>query len=185
MTGARRPTDIPPPSPNHDNNSDEEENAEEEEEDLDEGGSEGSDGDGSAASGATTPLTREIRSYEERNRELAGRLREFEEERLHQIDIQEGWKNAVIFLESKLIDLRAKIEGVERDGATVLGRDVGFTTQDLETIAGIEKEVEELRMLISANERYEAESEQRPEANGEGSNLETANQTDDTRTNAN
>ena len=112
-------------------------------------------------------------------------MREFEEERLHQIDIQEGWKNAVIFLESKLIDLRAKIEGVERDGATVLGRDVGFTAQDLETIAGIEKEVEQLRMLISANERYEAESEQRPEANGEGSNSEAANQTDDTRTNAN
>ena len=176
MTGARRPTNILPPSPNR-----EEEESAEEEEDSDED----SDGGGSAASGTTTPLTREIRSYEERNRELAGRLREFEEERLHQIDIQEGWKNAVIFLESKLIDLRAKIEGVERDGAAVLGRDVGFTAQDLETIAGIEKEVEELRMLISANERYEAESEQRPEANGEGSNSETANQTDDTRTNAN
>ena len=62
------------------------------------------------------------------------------------------------------------VEGVERDGATVLGRDVGFTTQDLETIDGIEKEVEHLRMLISANERYEAEPDQRPEANdGEGS----------------
>ena len=176
MTGARRPTNILPPSPNR-----EEEESAEEEEDSDED----SDGGGSAASGTTTPLTREIRSYEERNRELARRLREFEEERLHQIDIQEGWKNAVIFLESKLVDLRAKIEGVERDGATVLGRDVGFTAQDLETIAGIEKEVEQLRMLISANERYEAESEQRPEANGEGSNSETANQTDDTRTNAN
>ena len=182
MTGTRRPTGIPPPSPNHENNSDEGEDSEEDE-DLDE---EGSDGGGSAASGATTPLTREIRSYEERNRELAGRLRDFEEERRHQIDIQEGWKNAVIFLESKLSDLRAKIEGVERDGAAVLGRDVGFTTQDLETIAGIEKEVEELRMLISANERYEAESDQRPEANdGEGSNLETTNQTDDAQTNAN
>ena len=182
MTGTRRPTGIPPPSPNHENDSDEGEDSEEDE-NLDE---EGSDGGGSAASGATTPLTREIRSYEERNRELAGRLREFEEERLHQIDIQEGWKNAVIFLESKLSDLRAKVEGVERDGATVLGRDVGFTAQDLETIAGIEKEVEELRMLISANERYESGSDQQPEANnGEGSNLETANQTDDAQTNAN
>ena len=182
MTGARRPTNILPPSPNRE----EEESAEEEEEDSDEGGSEGSDGGGSAASGTTTPLTREIRSYEERNRELARRLREFEEERLHQVDIQEGWKNAVIILESKLVDIRAKVEVVEKDGAAALGRDVGFTTQDLETIAGIEKEVEELRMLINANERYEAGSEQRPEANnGEGSNLETANQTDDTQTNAN
>ena len=94
MTGTRRPTDIPPPSPNHENNNDEEEESEGEE-DLDEGGSEDGGVGGSAASGATTPLTREIRSYEERNRELAGRLREFEEERLHQIDIQEGWKNAV------------------------------------------------------------------------------------------
>ena len=182
MTGTRRPTGIPPPSPNHENNSDEGEDSEEGE-DLNEGGS---DGGGSASSGATTPLTREIRSYEERNRELAGRLREVEEERLRQVEIQEGWQNAVIVLESKLSDLRAMVEGVERDGATVLGRDVGFTTQDLETIDGIEKEVEHLRMLISANERYEAEPDQRPEANdGEGSNLETTNQTDDAQTNAN
>ena len=62
----------------------------------------------------------------------------------------------------------------------MLGRDVGFTTQDLETIDGIEKEVEELRMLISANEGYGADSDQRPEDNNdEGSNLETTNQTDD------
>ena len=176
MTGARRPTNILPPSPNR-----EEEESAEEEEDSDED----SDGGGSAASGTTTPLTREIRSYEERNRELARRLREFEEERLHQVDIQEGWKNAVITLESKLVEIRAKVEVVEKDGAAALGRDVGFTTEDLETIAGIEKEVEQLRMLISANERYEAESEQRPEANGEGSNSEAANQMDDTRTNAN
>ena len=101
MTGTRRPTGIPPPSPNHENNSDEGEDSEEGE-DLDE---EGSDGGGSAASGATTPLTREIRSYEERNRELAGRLREVEEERLHQIEIQEGWRNALIVLESKLREM--------------------------------------------------------------------------------
>ena len=101
MTGTRRPTGIPPPSPNHENNSDEGEDSEEDE-DLDE---EGSDSGGSAASGATTPLTREIRSYEERNRELAGRLREVEEERLHQIEIQEGWRNALIVLESKLREM--------------------------------------------------------------------------------
>ena len=187
MTGSLRPTDIPPPSPDHNNGNDsEEEEISEEEEDLEREESGGSGNDDSAASGATTPLTREIRSYEERNRELSRRLREFEEERCHQNDIQEGWKNAVTFMEAKLSDLREKVEGVERDGATVLGRDVGFTAQDLETIAGIEKEVEELRMLIRGNERYESGSDQQPEANnGEGSNLETANQTDDAQTNAN
>ena len=187
MTGARRPTDILPPSPNHnnDNNSDEEENSEEEE-DLDGGESGGGGSDESVASGATTPLTREIRSYEERNRELSSRLRDFEEERRQQNEIQEGWKNAVIFMESKLSDLRAKVEGVERDGATVLGRSVGFTAEDLETIANIEKEVEELRMLLRGNERYESGSDQQPEVNnGEGSNMETVAQTDDTQTNAN
>ena len=174
MTGARRPTNILPPSPNH-----EEEEGAEEEEDSDEGSNEG----GSDASGTTTPLTREIRSYEERNRELARRLREFEEERLHQVDIQEGWKNAVITLETKLVEIRAKVEVVEKDGAAALGRDVGFTTEDLETIAGIEKEVEHLRALISANEGYEVE--QRPEVNGEGSNSDATNQTADTRTDEN
>ena len=174
MTGARRPTNILPPSPNH-----EEEEGAEEEEDSDEDSNEG----GSDASGTTTPLTREIRSYEERNRELARRLREFEAERLHQIDIQEGWKNAVITLETKLVEIRAKVEVVEKDGAAALGRDVGFTTEDLETIAGIEKEVEHLRALISANEGYEVE--QRPEVNGEGSNLDATNQMADTRTDEN
>ena len=172
MTGTRRPTGIPPPSPNHENNSDEGEDSEEDE-DLDE---EGSDGGGSAASGATTPLTREIRSYEERNRELAERMREVEEDRLHQIEIQEGWRNAVVVLESKLSELREMVVGVERNGAAVLGRDVGFAAQDLETIDTIEREVEHLRMLMAANERYEAE----PEANdGE------TNQTDDAQTNEN
>ena len=174
MTGTRRPTGIPPPSPNHENNSDEGEDSEEDE-DLDE---EGSDSGGSAASGATTPLTREIRSYEERNRELAGRLREAEEERLHQIELQEGWRDAIIVLESKLNELRAIAEHVERNGATVLGRDTGFVAQDLEMIDDIEREVEHLRMLMAANEGYEAGPE--PETNdGEGLNLDTNNQMND------
>ena len=181
MTGSRRPNNIPPPSPklNNDNDSEEEEDIEREEQ----GNSENND---SEASGATTPLTREIRSYEERNRELSRRLREFEEERRHQNDIQEGWKNAVAFMEAKLSDLREKVEGVERDGATVVGRGVSFTAEDLETIANIEKEVEELRMLIRGNEQYRSGSDQQPEVNnGEGSNMETVDQTDDTQTNAN
>ena len=172
MTGTRRPTGIPPPSPNHENNSDEGEDSEEGE-DLNE---EGSDGGGSASSGATTPLTREIRSYEERNRELAERMREVEEDRLHQIEIQEGWRNAVVALEAKLNELRAMVEVVEGNGAAVLGRDVGFAARDLETIDAIEREVEHLRMLMAANEGYEAE----PEA-GVGE----SNQTDDAQTNEN
>ena len=156
MTGTRRPTGIPPPSPNHENNSDEGEGSEEEDEDLNEGGS---DGGGSASSGATTPLTREIRSFEERNRELAERIREVEEDRLHQVEIQEGWRRAVVALEAKLSELRAVVEVVEGNGAAVLGRDVGFAAHDLETIDAIEREVEHLRMLMAANEGYQAEPE--------------------------
>ena len=97
MTGTRRPTGIPPPSPDRGNGSDEEENSEEEGEDINEGDSD--------ASGSESSIDREIRSFEERNRELAGRLREVEEERLHQIEIQEGWRNALIVLESKLREM--------------------------------------------------------------------------------
>ena len=187
MTGSRRPTNIPPPSPeqNNDNDSEEEEDFEEEE-DLEREERGDSENDDSAASGATTPLTREIRSYEERNQELSRRLREFEEERRHQNDIQEGWKNAVTFMEAKLSCLREKIEGVERDGATMVGGSVNFTAEDLETIANIEKEVEDLRMLIRGNGQDESGSAQQPEViDDEGSNMEAIDQTDDTQTNAN
>ena len=176
MTGSRRPTNIPPPSPefNNDSDSEEEEDLEaEEDQEREEQGDDDSD-----ASGATTPLTREIRSYEERNQELSRRLREFEEERRHQNDIQEGWKNAVIFMENQLSCLREKVEGVERDGATMVGERVNFTAEDLETIANIEKEVEDLRMLIRGGGQPEA-------INDEGSSVETIDQTDDTQTNAN
>ena len=184
MTGSRRPTNIPPPSPelNNDSDSGEEEDLEEEEDqEREEQGDDDSD-----ASGATTPLTREIRSYEERNQELSRRLREFEEERRHQNDIQEGWKNAVIFMENQLSCLREKVEGVERDGATMVGERVNFTAEDLETIANIEKEVEDLRMLIRGGGQDGSGLHQQPEAiNGEGSSMETIDQTDDTQTNAN
>ena len=176
MTGSRRPTNIPPPSPefNNDSDSEEEEDLEaEEDQEREEQGDDDSD-----ASGATTPLTREIRSYEERNQELSRRLREFEEERRHQNDIQEVWKNAVTFMETQLSCLREKVEGVERDGATMVGGRVNFTAEDLETIANIEKEVEDLRMLIRGGGQPEA-------INDEGSSVETIDQTDDTQTNAN
>ena len=176
MTGARRPNNILPPIPNPGD----EEGAEEEEEEDSDGSS---NGGGSDTSGTTTPLSREIRTYEERNRELANRLREFEQERLHQVNIQEEWKNAVITLEAKLVEMRAKVEVVEKEGAAALGRDVGFTAEDLATIAGIEKEVEHLQALINANEGFEVE--QRPEANGEGSNLDETNQMSNARTGEN
>ena len=173
MTGTRRPTGIPPPSPNRGNGSDEEENSEEEGEDINEGDS---DGSGSESSGATTPLTREIRSFEERNRELAERIREVEEDRLHQVEIQEGWRRAVVALEAKLSELRAVVEVVEGNGAAVLGRDVGFAAHDLETIDAIEREVEHLRMLMAANEGYQAELE---------AGVGESNQMDDAQTNEN
>ena len=184
MTWSRRPTNIPPPSPelNNDSDSEEEEDLEaEEDQENEEQGDDDSD-----ASGATTPLTREIRSYEERNQELSRRLREFEEERRHQNDIQEVWKNAVTFMETQLSCLREKVEGVERDGATMVGGSVNFTAEDLETIANIEKEVEDLRMLIRGSGQDGSGLHQQPEAiNDEGSSMETIDQTDDTQTNAN
>ena len=168
MTVTRRPTGIPPPSPNRGNGSDEEENSEEEGEDINEGDSD--------TSGSESSIDREIRSFEERNRELAERIREVEEDRLHQVEIQEGWRRAVVALEAKLSELRAVVEVVEGNGAAVLGRDVGFAAHDLETIDAIEREVEHLRMLMAANEGYQAE----PEA-GVGE----SNQTDDAQTNEN
>ena len=159
---------------NNDSDNEEEDDLEEEEDqEREEQGDDDSD-----ASGATTPLTREIRSYEERNQELSRRLREFEEERRHQNDIQEGWKNAVIFMENQLSCLREKVEGVERDGATMVGERVNFTAEDLETIANIEKEVENLRMLIRGGEQSEV-------INDEGSGVEMIDQTNNTQTNAN
>ena len=168
MTGTRRPLGIPPPSPNRRNSSDEEESSEEEGEDINE--------EDSDTSGSESSIDREIRSFEERNRELAERIREVEEDRLHQVEIQEGWRRAVVALEAKLNELRAMVEVVEGNGAAVLGRDVGFAARDLETIDAIEREVEHLRMLMAANEGYQAE----PEA-GVGE----SNQTDDAQTNEN
>ena len=168
MTGTRRPLGIPPPSPNRRNSSDEEESSEEEGEDINE--------EDSDTSGSESSIDREIRSFEERNRELAERIREVEEDRLHHVEIQESWRRKIVELEATLGEMRAVIEVVQGNGAAVLGRDVGFAARDLETIDAIEREVEHLRMLMAANEGYEAE----PEA-GVGE----SNQTDDAQTNEN
>ena len=116
MTGTRRPLGIPPPSPNRENNSDEEANSEDEGGDINE--EENSDTSGSE-SGSNSSIDREIRSFEERNRELAERIREVEEDRLHHVEIQEGWRRAIVALEAKLCEMRAVVEVAQGGGAAV------------------------------------------------------------------
>ena len=161
MTGTRRPTGIPPPSPNHENNSDEGEDSEEGE-DMNEGDS---DGGGSASSGATTPLSREIRSFEERNRELAERIREVEEDRIHHVEIQEGWRRAIVALEAKLCEMRAVVEVAQGGGAAV-----GFSDHDHETMNAIEREVDYLQRLMAADEGYQEGYQAEPEIDADGPN---------------
>ena len=162
MTGTRIPLGIPPPSPNRGNSSDEEENSEEEGEDINE---EDSDTSGSESSGATTPLTREIRSFEERNRELAERIREVEEDRLHHVEIQEGWRRAIVALEAKLCEMRAVVEVAQGGGAAV-----GFSDHDHETMNAIEREVDYLQRLMAADEGYQEGYQAEPEIDADGSN---------------
>ena len=159
MTGTRRPLGIPPPSPNRRNSSDEEVSSEEEEvEDINE--------EDSDSSGSESSIDREIRSFEERNRELAERIREVEEDRLHHVEIQESWRRKIVELEAKLCEMRAVIEVVQGNGAAVLGRNVGLADHDLETMNAIERELEYLQRLMAANEGYQAE----PEIDADGSN---------------
>ena len=159
MTGTRRPLGIPPPSPNRRNSSDEEVSSEEEEvEDINE--------EDSDSSGSESSIDREIRSFEERNRELAERIREVEEDRLHHVEIQESWRRKIVELEAKLGEMRAVIEVVQGNGAAVLGRNVGLADHDLETMNAIERELEYLQRLMAADEGYQAE----PEIDADGSN---------------
>ena len=159
MTGTRRPLGIPPPSPNRRNSSDEEVSSEEEEvEDINE--------EDSDSSGSESSIDREIRSFEERNRELAERIREVEEDRLHHVEIQESWRRKIVELEATLGEMRAVIELAQGNGAAVLGRNVGLADHDLETMNAIERELEYLQRLMAADEGYQAE----PEIDADGSN---------------
>ena len=158
MTGTRRPLGIPPPSPNRRNSSDEEESSEEEVEDINE--------EDSDTSGSESSIDREIRSFEERNRELAERIREVEEDRLHHVEIQESWRRKIVELEATLGEMRAVIELAQGNGAAVLGRNVGLADHDLETMNAIERELEYLQRLMAADEGYQAE----PEIDADGSN---------------
>ena len=162
MTGTRRPLGIPPPSPNRENNGDEEANSEDEGGDINE--EEDSDTSGSE-SGSESSIDLEIRSFEERNRELAERIREVEEDRLHHVEIQEGWRRAIVALEAKLCEMRAVVEVAQGGGAAV-----GFSDHDYETMNAIEKEVDYLQRLMAADEGYQEGYQAEPEIDADGPN---------------
>ena len=162
MTGTRRPLGIPPPSPNRENSDDEEANLEDEDGDINE--EENSDTSGSE-SGSESSIDREIRSFEERNRELAERIREVEEDRLHHVEIQEGWRRAIVALEAKLCEMRAVVEVAQGGGPAV-----GFSDHDYETMNAIEKEVDYLQRLMAADEGYQEGYQAEPEIDADGPN---------------
>ena len=162
MTGTRRPLGIPPPSPNRENSDDEEANLEDEGGDINE--EENSDTSGSE-SGSESSIDREIRSFEERNRELAERIREVEEDRIHHVEIQEGWRRAIVALEAKLCEMRAVVEVAQGGGAAV-----GFSDHDYETMNAIEREVDYLQRLMAADEGYQEGYQAEPEIDADGPN---------------
>ena len=162
MTGKRRPLGIPPPSPNRENNGDEEANSEDEGGDINE--EEDSDTSGSE-SGSESSIDREIRSFEERNRALAERIREVEEDRIHHVEIQEGWRRAIVALEAKLCEMRAVVEVAQGGGAAV-----GFSDHDHETMNAIEREVDYLQRLMAADEGYQEGYQAEPEIDADGPN---------------
>ena len=162
MTGTRRPLGIPPPSPNRENSDDEEANLEDEGGDINE--EENSDTSGSE-SGSDSSIDREIRSFEERNRELAERIREVEEDRIHHVEIQEGWRRAIVALEAKLCEMRAVVEVAQGGGAAV-----GFSDHDHETMNAIEREVDYLQRLMAADEGYQEGYQAEPEIDADGPN---------------
>ena len=162
MTGTRRPLGIPPPSPNRENSDDEEANLEDEGGDINE--EENSDTSGSE-SGSESSIDQEIRSFEERNRELAERIREVEEDRIHHVEIQEGWRRAIVALEAKLCEMRAVVEVAQGGGPAV-----GFSDHDYETMNAIEKEVDYLQRLMAADEGYQEGYQAEPEIDADGQN---------------
>ena len=153
---------TPPPSPNRENSDNEEANLEDEDGDISD--EENSDTSGSE-SGSDSSIDREIRSFEERNRELVERMREVEEETIHHVEIQEGWRRAIVALEAKLDEMRAVVE-VARGG----GPAVGFSDHDYETMNAIEKEVDYLQRLMAADEGYQEGHQAEPEIDANGQN---------------
>ena len=194
MTKSRRPTNFPPPNNpgqrDGDENEEEFEGLEEEESgDSDNEEEIESEDDDSTGSAPPSPLTREIMIYEERNEDLERRLREYEAEKRKQDELNEVWRNAVALMEVKLKCLRDKVEEVEmgRMNQTTTGRESNdFTAEDLETIATIEKQLEDLRVLIRGNGQGGSGSVHPPEiVSGEGSGMEAVEGADETQANAN
>ena len=159
MTGTRRPLGFPPPSPNQENNDDGETDSEDEGENINE------EEDSGSESGSDSSIDREIRSFEERNRELVERMREVEEDRIHHVEIQEGWRRAIVALEAKLCEMRAVVEVAQGGGAAV-----GFSDHDHETMNAIEREVDYLQRLMAADEGYQEGYQAEPEIDDDGPN---------------
>ena len=163
MTITRRPLGAPPP-PDRENSDNEEADLEDENRDMSD--QENSDTSGSE-SDSDASIDREIRSFEQRNRELIERMREVEEETIHQVELQEGWGRAIVALNAKLGEMRAVVE-VARGG----GPAVGFSEQDYEALNDIEKEADYLLRLMAADEGYQGgrQAEQEPEIDANGQN---------------
>ena len=157
MTGTRRPLGFPPPSPNPENNDDGETDSENEGENINE------EEDSGSESGSDSSIDREIRSFEERNRELVERMREVEEDRIHHVEIQEGWRRAIVALEAKLCEMRAVVEAAQGGGPAA-----GFSDQDHETMNAIEREVQYLQRLMEADEGYQEGYQAEPEIDADG-----------------
>ena len=157
MTGTRRPLGFPPLSPNPENNDDGETDSEDEGENINE------EEDSGSESGSDSSIDREIRSFEERNRELVERMREVEEDRIHHVEIQEGWRRAIVALEAKLCEMRAVVEVAQGGGPAV-----GFSDHDHETMNAIEREVDYLQRLMAADEGYQEGYQAEPEIDADG-----------------
>ena len=161
MTGTHRPLGAPPP-PDRENSDNEEPILEDDNGDISD--EENSDTSGSE-SDSDSSIDREIRSFQERNRELIERMREVEEETMHHVEIQEGWRRAIVALEATLGEMRAVVE-VARGG----GPAAGFSDHDYETMDAIEKEVDYLQRLMAADEGYQEGYQAEPEIDADGPN---------------
>ena len=159
MTGTRRPLGFPPPSPNHENNDDGETYSEDEGENVNE------EEDSGSESESDSSIDREIRNQEERNRELVERMREVEEDTIHQVEIQESWRRAIVALEAKLSEMRAVVEIAQGGGPAAR-----FSDQDHETMNAIELEVQYLQRLMEADEGYQVGYQPEPEIDANGPN---------------
>ena len=159
MTGTRKPLGFPPPDPNPENNEGEETDSE------DEGENVNGEEDSGSESESDSSIDREIRNQEERNRELVERMREVEEDTIHQVEIQESWRRAIVALEAKLCEMRAVVEIAQGGGPAA-----GFSDQDHETMNAIELEVQYLQRLMEADEGYQEGYQPEPEIDANGPN---------------